>query len=135
MGYQGKTPVLSSCVNLIQFPAPLQGRTPDLLPNSSSLALPSPNVNVSMHPPNFHPVMYHPTDSQPAPPPAPHSPGLLQHSNPDSNTGLLNPPALLLYTTAAPPGKGPSPTATHPQSCAPYLPSERLSSHYWSLPS
>lgn len=73
--------------------------------------------------------------SQPAPPPAPYSPGLLQHSNPDPNTGALNPPALLLYTAAAPSGKGPSPTAVRPQPCAPYLPSNPLSSYYCSFPS
>lgn len=121
--------LLSPCVNLLQLPVPLKSSSPDLLSNSSPLSLPSPNVNLSMHPLNFHTVTYHFISSQPATLLL-----LLQHPNPDSNTGDLN-PADICYILLLPSssGKGPSPTTIHPQSCASYLPISYLSSYYCSL--
>lgn len=61
----GKTHVLSSHLNLLQFRALLQSQTPDLHSNFSSLSLPTPKNQVSMHPLNVHCLLYHLISSQP----------------------------------------------------------------------
>lgn len=59
--------------------------------------------------------------------PAPHNPGLLQHSNLDPSTGALNSSVLLFHTTAASLRKGPSPTTVHFPFPTPYLSCNHLS--------